>query len=84
MKARKMAIIALIGLALTIILIGCSTDLINDENEEKAKKTELIIAAAASLKDVTADIENVYEEKNKNIDLVFTYGGSGSLQQQIE
>ncbi len=79
-----MAIIALIGLALTIILIGCSTDLINDENEEKAKKTELIIAAAASLKDVTADIENVYEEKNKNIDLVFTYGGSGSLQQQIE
>lgn len=85
MKIRKIATIALVGLALTTgVLTGCSTDSVSDENGENTKKTELVVAAAASLKEATSDIESAFEEKNKDIDLVFTYGGSGSLQQQIE
>ena len=85
MKVKKIATIALVGLALTAsVLTGCSTASVGDESLENTEKTELVIAAAASLKEATADIESVFEEKNKNIDLVFTYGGSGSLQQQIE
>ncbi|MDO4534332.1 MAG: molybdate ABC transporter substrate-binding protein [Clostridium perfringens] len=85
MKIKKIAITSLVGLALTtLVLTGCSISSVNDESEESNRKTEVVIAAAASLKDVTEDIESAFEEKNKNIDLVFTYGGSGSLQQQIQ
>ena len=85
MKVRKIATITLVGLAFTAsVLVGCSTDLVKEESLENTEKTELVIAAAASLKEVTSDMESVFEEKNKNIDLIFTYGGSGSLQQQIE
>lgn len=48
-----------------------------------AEKTELTVLAAASLADVCADIEASYEAKN-DIDLIFAYGGSGTLQTQIE
>lgn len=85
MKVKKIATIALVGLALTAsVLTGCSTASVGDESLENTEKTELVIAAAASLKEATADIESIFEEKNQNIDLVFTYGASGSLQQQIE
>lgn len=85
MKVRKITTIALVGLALTAsVLAGCSTASVKEESLESTEKTELVIAAAASLKEATSDIESAFEEKNKNIDLIFTYGGSGSLQQQIE
>lgn len=45
---------------------------------------ELTISAAASLKDVMGEIEKVYETDYKEMKLTLNYGGSGSLQQQIE
>lgn len=83
MKLKKLGFIGIISLALTgMVLTGCSGS--DTKDKEDGKKTQVLVAAAASLKEVTGDIENKFEEKNKNIDLVFTYGGSGSLQQQIE
>ncbi|MFB9327899.1 molybdate ABC transporter substrate-binding protein [Paenibacillus aurantiacus] len=49
-----------------------------------AKKTELIISAAASLKDSLEELEKLYEKKHTDIDLTFNYGSSGTLQKQIE
>ena len=65
-------------------MTGCSTASVKEESLDNTEKKEVVVAAAASLKEATTDIESVFEEKHKNIDLVFTYGGSGSLQQQIE
>ncbi len=45
---------------------------------------ELVIAAAASLTDVTAEIKTLYEAENPGVTLTFTYGASGALQTQIE
>ncbi|MBM7568782.1 molybdate ABC transporter substrate-binding protein [Paenibacillus sacheonensis] len=49
-----------------------------------AKKTELLVSAAASLKDSLGVIEKAYEKQHPTIDLVFNYGSSGTLQKQIE
>lgn len=83
MRIKRLGIIGILTLALTgVVLTGCSSnDVKNDENNEK---TQVLVSAAASLKEATGDIENAFEEKHPNIDLVFTYGSSGSLQQQIE
>ena len=45
---------------------------------------ELMIAAAASLTDVTAEIVEAYKVEAPNVKLTFTYGASGALQTQIE
>nr|WP_125664178.1 molybdate ABC transporter substrate-binding protein [Paenibacillus baekrokdamisoli] len=47
-------------------------------------KTELLISAAASLKDSLEEIEKAYEKQHPDIDLTFNFGSSGTLQKQIE
>jgi molybdate transport system substrate-binding protein len=57
-------------------LSGCGT--------VQVAPTELMISAAASLKDSLTEIQRGYVQKNPNIKVTFNFGGSGSLQQQIE
>ncbi|WP_342564496.1 molybdate ABC transporter substrate-binding protein [Paenibacillus sp. FSL R7-0345] len=52
--------------------------------EAAAKKTEIIVSAAASLQDSLDKIAVQYEKQHPDIDLVFNYGASGTLQKQIE
>ena len=49
-----------------------------------AAPVELMIAAAASLTDVTAEIIEAYKTVAPGVTLTFTYGASGALQAQIE
>lgn len=68
-------------LALLLILLftgGCSTSDNNNENS-----SELTISAASSLKNVLAEIEKDYQEKQPDIKLKFNFGSSGALKQQI-
>ncbi len=56
----------------------------NGTSSESNSQTELTIAAAASLTDVTKELAVKYNETNPNTKLTFTYGSSGALQTQIE
>lgn len=49
-----------------------------------APRTELVVLAAASLTDVCAELKAAYEVKNPSVTLIFSFGGSGALQAQIE
>lgn len=62
-------------LPIFLLMVGC---------ESKNTVEEINISAAASLKEVMAEIKNEYESKNKDIKLTINYGSSGSLKQQIE
>lgn len=53
-------------------------------NGDIVTKAELTISAAASLKDVFAELEKMYKEVKPNFTLTTTLAGSGTLQQQIE
>lgn len=75
---KKIKIISML-LCCSLLLVGCG----KGSNEEKAP-VELNISAAASLKEVMADLETEYKKSNENVTLVVNYGSSGSLQQQIE
>ncbi|UII57916.1 molybdate ABC transporter substrate-binding protein [Cytobacillus spongiae] len=57
---------------------GCSTT-----DNEKNEKVQITISAAASLQGSLSEIEEHYEKENHQIDIVYNFGGSGSLQQQI-
>jgi len=75
---KKIKMITML-LCCSLLLVGCG----KGSNEEKAP-VELNISAAASLKEVMADLETEYKKSNENVTLVVNYGSSGSLQQQIE
>lgn len=75
-----------LSLVLIISLIGCGTGNVTDtgSNVSKVAPKELMICAAASLTDSLTEIQKDYVKKNPNIKLTFNFGGSGTLQQQIE
>ena len=54
------------------------------ENAAPAKKTEILISAAASLKNCIQDLSAMYTGKNPQVTITANFGASGALQQQIE
>ncbi len=69
--------LALLGICLIALLIGCSQD-------NSSPKKELIVSAAASLKDALETIKPLYEQKHPQVTITYNFAASGSLQRQIE
>lgn len=91
MKAIKTILCALFIPILGLSLTGCFNSKYNIKynilkNTQKSdnQSVELTISAAASLKEVMADIETEYSLSHPEIKLTFNFGSSGSLQKQIE
>lgn len=76
----KTKLIAILILPFIITLVSCSQNSAEIVEEEKI---ELTISAAASLNEALLEIKGKYEQEYENIDLLFNFGGSGSLAQQI-
>lgn len=73
----KGSLLLLLG---AFLLVGCG----NSQTETPAEPTSITVSAAASLKDVMEEIKTDYQSVDKNVDIVYNFGSSGSLQQQIE
>ncbi|WP_410513712.1 molybdate ABC transporter substrate-binding protein [Paenibacillus sp. BR2-3] len=67
-----------------VLFVGLSSITPEGNVEAAPKKTEIIVSAAASLQDSLDKISIKYEKLHPDIDLVFNYGASGTLQKQIE
>lgn len=76
--------VVLMVLCCSLFLVGCGNKSSENSVSEEKQPVELNISAAASLKEVMADLETAYNKVADNVTLVVNYGGSGSLQQQIE
>ncbi len=62
--------------------VAAETETANTTDE--AETEEIIVFAAASLTDVAAELESMYEAEHKDTDLLFSFGSSGALKTQIE
>ena len=89
-KIRKFTC-ALLLIACILAFSACGSSKTSDSasGEEKKTeavetKTEVVVLAAASLTDVCGELETMYEQQHKDIDLIFSFAGSGALQTQIE
>ncbi|MFS0865427.1 molybdate ABC transporter substrate-binding protein [Fredinandcohnia sp. 179-A 10B2 NHS] len=69
----------LLMLLLITVVSGCGAS-----GQKKSETVELTVSAAASMQDVLNDIKESYEKEHSNIKVVFNFGSSGALQQQIE
>ena len=75
-------------LVLTMILgfTACSSKQAENKETkvEKTEKKKLNVYGAASMTETMQEIKKVYEEKHKDIELVYTFDSSGTLKKQIE
>lgn len=81
---KKLGLLALV-LTLSFALIACGG---NQSSEEMTDKTEedvsLIVFAAASMTETMEELKEIYESKNENIKIIYTFDSSGTLKTQIE
>lgn len=68
--SAALALILLLGL-----LSGCAA---------KPKQTELVVFAAASMKETLTEIQALYEKEHSDVKLVFNFDSSGTLKTQIQ
>lgn len=82
---KKVSWLLVFSFLLTFSLVGCSGNTTQPStNVSKAEPTEIMVSAAASLKDSLTEIQNAYAQKAPEVKLTIVYGASGTLQQQIE
>lgn len=77
-KLKGIIIITLFSL----IFVGCTKN--ETTQQPQVQSINLTVSAAASLTDCLEEIKDLYISQNQNVDITFNFGGSGSLQQQIE
>ncbi|MGI6225419.1 MAG: molybdate ABC transporter substrate-binding protein [Peptococcales bacterium] len=82
MNYFKNALFLALVIALILFSLGCSQK--NSQPNEMESSAALTVSAAASLKDVMAEIKKKYLQEKPNVTITFNFGASGSLQQQIE
>lgn len=68
--SAALSLILLLGL-----LSGCTA---------KPKQTELVVFAAASMKETLTEIQALYEKEHSDVKLVFNFDSSGTLKTQIQ
>ncbi len=69
-----------------VLLVGCDLPkILQLESPSQAHpSTQLIVSAAASLKNVMEEIEPLYQKKHPETEIIYNFASSGSLQLQIE
>ena len=77
---KKTGFLFVVIVALCLVVAGCN----GRTAERPDQPVELTVSAAVSLRDVLVEIQKNYQVNHSNIKINFNFGGSGSLQKQIE
>jgi molybdate transport system substrate-binding protein len=73
-----------IATALTTMLIAIGLPTLTSAPVVAQSNTNLLVSAAASMKDVLEEIKPLYQQTQPNVNISYNFGASGALQQQIE
>ncbi|NLM05071.1 MAG: molybdate ABC transporter substrate-binding protein [Clostridiales bacterium] len=89
-KVSLILLIFILILATAACSNSTSTDGLDGEDlnikspVENPGKVDITVSAAISLTDALDDIKTIYEEDNPNVHIIYNFGSSGSLMQQIQ
>jgi molybdate transport system substrate-binding protein len=90
MKRRLFVALSTLALTTTLTSLACSqsvsvpsSDVIGAATEPAEPTIQLTISVAASVQDAMTDIQVAYEDAYPDIQIVYNFGSSGSLAQQI-
>ncbi len=85
---KKLYLFIFLITLLILAVTACSSNEQSDKSGEQKpevtdKKVELTVSAAASLQDALNEIKTNFEKDHFNVKLIYNFGASGALQQQI-
>lgn len=85
-QVKRVSWLLMLSFLLILSLTGCSTGGTDQSatNVAKVEPTEIMVSAAASMKDSLSELQKVYTVKAPGVKITFVFGASGTLQQQIE
>ncbi|WP_071190462.1 molybdate ABC transporter substrate-binding protein [Trichormus sp. NMC-1] len=81
-KRRRILVLIMTALATLLLAIGLPS--LTPSAVVAQSNTNLLISAAASLKEVLEEIKPLYQQSKANVNISYNFGSSGALQQQIE
>jgi len=83
---KKRSWLLIFSLLFILFVIGCSAGGTQQPETKvtKVEPTEIMVSAAASMKDALTDLQKAYAVKVPEVKLTLVFGASGTLQQQIE
>ncbi|MDP5338874.1 MAG: molybdate ABC transporter substrate-binding protein [Nodularia sp. (in: cyanobacteria)] len=81
---NKRQILGWIGIAVTSCFLAVALPLITPTPLVAQSNVNLLVSAAASMKDALEDIQPIYQKTQPNVNIRYNFGASGALQQQIE
>ncbi|HEY9753120.1 MAG TPA: molybdate ABC transporter substrate-binding protein [Coleofasciculaceae cyanobacterium] len=79
---RRQQLLAILSAALVGFLLVLSLPFLNPK--PPPGNTNLLVSAAASLKEALTEIKQSYQRAHPDVNLTFNFGASGALLQQIE
>ena len=82
MKRRQL--FAFISIAVASLLLAIGLRLFDPSPVIAQSSTNLLVSAAASLKDALGEINTLYQQSKPGVNISYNFGASGALQQQIE
>ncbi|MGF1991820.1 MAG: molybdate ABC transporter substrate-binding protein [Nostoc sp. ZfuVER08] len=81
MKRRQ--VFGFLGIAIAGLLLAIILPLVTP-SRVIAQSNNILVSAAASLKDALEEIKPLYQQSKSNVNITYNFGASGALQQQIE
>ncbi len=81
MKRRQ--ILGFLGIVVAGLLLAIGLPLVTP-SPVIAQSNNILVSAAASLKDALEEIKPLYQQSKSNVNISYNFGASGALQQQIE
>lgn len=81
-KRRNLSFIAWLVATVIILTVGVSCN--NQSSSVVQTNANLLVSAAASLKDALEEVKPLYLQTKSNVNITYNFGASGALQQQIE
>ncbi len=82
MKRRQL--FAFLSMAIATLILALGLRLFDASPVRAQSNSQLLVSAAASLKDVMGEINTLYQKDKPNVKISYNFGASGALQQQIE
>lgn len=83
-RKRSSRVFLLLSLLISLLLVGCGSGSDSIKDNQQAKSPEIIVSAASSLRGPLTELQKAYAEKDSQVKVTLNFGGSGTLQQQIE
>jgi molybdate transport system substrate-binding protein len=80
----RRSVLTYIGIAVASLMLTICLPLTTPFLVVAQPNSELLVSAAASLKDVMEQIRPIYQQSKPNINIKYNFGASGALLQQIQ